>query len=140
MGKEKRKAAAWMVFARGSLVSLWMYLVGIFLAALFLVKGILPETAMFPMVAVLCMLASLCGGLLVGGSSPWGTLPASMLNAAVFSGILILAGIACWHEVPWSGRGGVILACALAGGVLAGVLARPKGRRRKRGKARAAGK
>lgn len=140
MGKEKKRDAAWTVFVQGSLVSLWVYLVGLFLAALLLVKGGLPEDAMFPVVAALCTAASVCGGLVAGGNSPWGTLPASMLNASIFSGILILVGTVCWHEVPWKGRGLVILLCALAGGALAGVLARPKGRRRKRGKSRAAGK
>ena len=140
VGKEKKRSAAWVTFVQGSLVSLWVSLVGIFLSALLLVKGGLPENAMLPVVAALCAVASVCGGFVVGGNSPWGTLSASMLNAVIFSGILILVGTVCWHEVPWKGRGLVILLCALAGGVLAGVLARPKGRKRKRSKSRVAGK
>ena len=140
MGKEKKRNAAWTVFVQGSLVSLWVYLVGLFLTALLLLKGGLPENAMFPAVAALCMAATVCGGLVVGGGSPWGTLPATMLNASIFAGVLILVGTVCWHEVPWKGRGLAILLCALAGGILAGMLARPKGRRRKRGKGRAAAK
>lgn len=133
MGKEKKKPEEWVIFLQGSMASLWLYLTGIFLAALFLVKGVLPEGVMFPVVAGLCVVASLFGGLFVGGKTAWGTLPASVLNAAIFSGILILAGMVCWHGISWRGHGGILLACALAGGVLAGVLVKPKkGRRKKR--------
>lgn len=140
MSKEKKKVVAWVTFVRGSFVSLWMYLVGVFLAALFLVKGIVPENAMFPIVAVLCMIASFGGGMLAGGESPWGAFPAAVLNAVIFSGILILTGVACWREVTWNGHAGVMLICALAGGMVSGALAKPRGKKRKRGRTRATGK
>lgn len=140
MGKEKRKRqAVWVVFLQGSMTALWIYLVGIFLVALFLVKGVLPEGMMLPVTAGLCMVASLVGGLLVSGNTTMGTLSASVLNALVFSGILVLAGMACWHQISWNGNGGILMVCAMAGGVLAGVLARPGRRKKKRGRTRGGG-
>lgn len=137
MGKEKKKSAEWTVFLQGSLVALSMYLVGLFTLALLLVKGVLPENAMVSVVAVLCLVAALGGGVLTAGRSSWGTLPAAVLNAMIFVGILIVAGAACWQGICWTGHSWILLACALSGGVLAGLLGGRKGRKRKRGKMRA---
>ena len=140
MGKEKSKrSAGWIVLLQGSMTALWIYLAGTFLAALFLVKGILTEGMMFPVVAVLCTAASLAGGLLVSGKTTMGGFPASILNSLIFSGILVLAGMACWHRISWNGNGGILMACAMAGGVLSGVLMRPGKRRKKRGRTYRAG-
>ena len=140
MGKEKRKRpAVWVVLLQGSMTALWIYLAGLFLVALFLVKGILPEGVMVPAAAGLCVVASLMGGLLVSGKTTMGTLPASVLNALIFSGILVLAGMACWHQISWNGNGGILMVCAMTGGMLAGVLARPGKRKKKRGRIRGAG-
>ena len=136
MGKDKRKRAEWSVFLRGSMTSLGLYLFGIFVVALFFVKGILPEGAMFPVVAGLCAAASLAGGMSVRGRTSLGRLYETMLNAVIFVSTLILAGMVCWREISWNGHGGILLVCALAGGALAGVSAKSNGRRKKRGKSR----
>ena len=81
--------------------------------------------------AVLCALSVLCGGLLAGPMLP--PLPGAMAVAACFGGVLLAVGAACWQGVTWTGHGGVLLACALGGGLLSGILTGSRrGRRRKR--------
>lgn len=129
MGKgRKQQTAVWMVFLQGLLAALGIYLGGQLLLALLLVKGTLPEGGAFPAVAVLCGLSVACGGLLTVRRSPWGTLPAGLLTAGLFAGVLLVVGLSCWESITWLGRGGILLLCALAGGALAGLL----GGRRKR--------
>lgn len=135
MGKgRKQQTAVWMVFLQGLLAALGIYLGGQLLLALLLVKGTLPERGAFPAVAVLCGLSVACGGLLTVRRSPWGTLPAGLLTAGLFAGVLLVVGLSCWESITWLGRGGILLLCALAGGALAGLLGcrRKRGGRRKR--------
>ena len=125
MAKGRKKPAVWQGFLAGSLLSLGVYLLGLLFLTLLLVKGTLSENGSFPMVAALCVLATLSGGLLTlqraGG----------VLTAVVFLSVLLLAGLGIWEEIAWLGRGGILLLCGLAGGLLAGV-AGPKGRRRRK--------
>ena len=131
MGKGgKPRPAAWKGVLRGVLVALGVYLIGTALLALAIVKGGVPESVMFPVMAVLCVLAVLCGGLLAGPMLP--PLPGAMAVAACFGSVLLAVGAACWQSVTWTGHGGGLLACVLGGGVLSGVLAGSRrGRRRK---------
>ena len=59
-------------------------------------------------------------------------LPAALLVSAAFAGILVLVGLAVWERINWTGQGGVLLLCVLAGGLSAGVLGSRRGRRVKR--------
>lgn len=131
MGKGgKARPAAWQGVLRGVLMALGLYLVGTALLALLIVKGAVPEGLMFPVTAVLCVLSALCGGLLAGPMLP--PLPGAMAVAACFGGVLLAVGAACWQGVTWTGHGGALLACALGGGLLSGILAGScRGRRRK---------
>ena len=132
MGKGgKARPAAWQGVLRGVLMALGLYLVGTALLALLIVKGAVPEGVMFPVTAVLCALSVLCGGLLAGPMLP--PLPGAMAVAACFGGVLLAVGAACWQGVTWTGHGGVLLACALGGGLLSGIVTGSRrGRRRKR--------
>lgn len=131
MGKGgKARPAAWKGVLRGVLAALGLYLIGTALLAFVIVKGGAPESVMFPVTAVLCVLAVLCGGLLAGPMLP--PLPGAVAVAVCFGGVLLAVGAACWQGVTWAGRGGILLACVLGGGVLSGVLAGSRrGRRRK---------
>ena len=81
----------------------------------------------FPAVAALCALSALAGGVLSVRLTGW---PAGgVLSAAAVLAVLALAGLGIWEEV--AGRGGVLLLCGLAGGLLAGGPVRKKRRRRK---------
>lgn len=125
----RKQLAAWQGFLAGSLLALGVYLLGLLFLTLLLVKGALSEGGSFPAVAVLCALSVLAGGLLSVRLTRWRA--GGVLTAAVFLSALILAGLGFWEEVTWLGRGGVLLLCGLAGGVLAG-LAGPKRRRRRK--------
>ncbi len=129
MAKGRKKLAVWQGFLAGGLLSLGVYLLGLMFLALLMVKGTLSEGGSFPMVAALCIVATLAGGLLTvrltlrraGG----------VLTAVMFLSVLLLAGLGFWEEIAWLGQGGVLLLCGLAGGLLAGV-AGPKNRRRRK--------
>lgn len=123
MGKGRRQQTAlWRVFLQGVLLALGIYLLGQFLVALLMVKGALPESGGFPAVAVLCVLAVVCGGMATARRAPWGALPAALLTAGLFAAVLILVGLSSWESIHWLGHGGILLLCALAGGGLAGLL------------------
>ena len=52
-GQRQKPAAPWTVFLRGGAAALGVYLAGLLLLALLLVRGTLPEKSAFPAVAVL---------------------------------------------------------------------------------------
>ena len=128
---KKRRTAAGVVLLQGAAVSVIVYLAGILLLALLVVKGAVPERVAFPAVAVLCRLGALSGGVVTARRTPWGPLPAALLNTALFAAVLLVAGLACWPDGIGS-RGVILLLCALGGGLTAGLLGGRRGRRRKR--------
>lgn len=131
MGKGKKQSPNGLVFLKGVILSLGIYLLGQLLATLLVVKGALAEEGMFPAVAALCVLSSLAGGILCARRPVWGPLPSAMMCAVLFAGILAAVGILCWEEgITWSGHGGILVLCALTGGLLAGLLG--GGRRKKK--------
>lgn len=129
MAKGRKKLAVWQGFLAGGLLTLGVYLLGLLFLTLLLVRGALSEGGSFPMVASLCALASLAGGLVTVRLTLWRA--GGVLTAAVFLFVLLLAGLGCWGEITWLGRGGVLLLCGLAGGLLAGAAGPKKRRRRK---------
>lgn len=128
----KKKAPVWLVYLQGTGLALGTYLTGALVLTLLLVKGVLPESGAFPVLAALCLLAALGGGLATARRTPLGTLPSAMINTGIFVLLLGAVGLACWQGIAWAGQGGVLLLCALVGGVLAGLAAGRRKRRRKR--------
>jgi len=128
MAKGRKQLAVWQGFLAGGLLTLGVYLAGLLFLTLLLVKGAMPEGWSFAAVAVLCALSALAGGLAAVRLTRWRA--GGVLTAAAFLCVLSLAGLGFWDEVAWLGRGGVLLLCGLAGGLLAG-LSGPKKRRRK---------
>ena len=127
MAKGRKKLAVWQGFLAGGLLSLGVYLLGLLAAALLLVNGVLPEGAQFTVVAALCALAALAGGVLTVRLTRWKA--GGVLTALIFLSALLLAGLGFWEEITWLGHGGVLLLCGLAGGALSGA-ACPKTHRR----------
>ena len=134
MGKrQKKELVVWAVFLRGSLLSFGVYLTGVLLLSLLAVKGVVPESAVFPIVAAVCALGTLAGGVMAARGTSWGTVPAALLNTVIFAAVLLAVGMACWPDgISWAGRGGILLICALAGGIVAGLAGGRRARRRKR--------
>lgn len=129
MSKGKKQKPAWQGLLAGSLLTLGVYLAGLLLLTLLLVKGVLSEGGAFPAVAALLALAALAGGVLAVRLTGWPS--GGVLSAAAVLAALALAGLGIWEEAAWLGRGGILILCGLAGGVLAGAAGRKKRRRRK---------
>ena len=133
MEKGKRRILSpWKALAGGIVLSLAVYLEWVLLETFLMVQGILPEKTAFPLLAAVCLAATLVGGLRCAAVSPWGRMTGALLCAVVFAGVLTATGLLCWDSVTWNGRGGILLLCILAGGLLAGVSGGTKGRRVKR--------
>lgn len=130
MGSEKRKEKEWAVFLQSGAMTLWMYLVGIFLLAFLIVNGILPERVSVGGVGVLCLFSSTVGGVIAANRSSLGKLPAAMVNAGVFAGVLSVVGAMGWTELFWGESSIVLLICALGGGVVAGLWSARRRRRK----------
>ena len=128
----KGKRAAWAPLPQGIGLALGAYLLAQPLLALLVVKGVLPEVRAFPAVAAACALATLAGALYCAARCPWGTLVSGLGCGAGVAAVLAVLGLLCWQEVAWTGRGGVVLLCALGAGALGGLLGRKGGRRTKK--------
>lgn len=133
MSKGKKQAPNGLVFLKGLLLSLGTYLLGQLLVTLLVVKGAIGEESVFPAAAIFCFLSALAGGALCARRPMWGRLPSAMLCAALFAAVLAAIGILCWGEgITWTGHGGILILCALTGGLTAGILGGGHKRRKKR--------
>ena len=129
--EKKKQTPEWANALRGILLALGVYLVSQMLMALLLVKGVLPGSRSFLVVAVSCAVSALAGGLW-GSKSAFGRLAGSMLVAGGFAVVLVAVGLLCWDGILWTGHGGILLLCALAGGLVAALTGGRRGRRGKR--------
>lgn len=126
MGGGKKKHPAWVPYLEGLLLTLGIYLAGHLLLALLIVRGTIGEGAAFPVTAALCLLAAAGGGVLAGRRA--GKPASAVGTAALFAAILVCCGLS-GAGAEWDGRDGVVLLCALCGGVAAV----PAAGKRKRG-------
>ena len=108
-------------------MSLGIYVAGVALLALLVVRGAVGEETAFWATAALCGMAAMVGGLLCGRGLPWG----AMVNAlACVAGFVCVMGLVCLSVGEgMEPRGGVLLGCALLGGCGAGLLCGRRGRR-----------
>ena len=135
MGNGKRTPRKpWVVFGRALAVSWGIYLAGHLLLAALLVLGTVGEGVAFAVTAGLCVISSAVGAFLAAGQAGMGRLPGAMLAAALFVCALIAVGALAWQGITWTRHGGILILCALAGGLLAGLLGGRKrgGKRRRR--------
>ncbi len=128
MTKGRKQAAVWQGFAQGGLLALGTYFMGLLVLAFLVVKGLLPESGSFIGIAVWCVISALLGGLL----TVWRTSirGGGLLTGAIFAGVLAVTALCCWNETAWLGQGGVLLLCAVGGGLLSSLF-RPGKRRRR---------
>lgn len=135
MGKRQvKREAVWMQLLRGTVLALVVYLTGAAVLALLLVRGMIPETVVFPVLAMLCFLAAFLDAAFSAGNLPWGSLPSAMLAVLFFAGTLIAVGAACWQGITWTENGGILLLSAAGAGFFAALLSgrRKKGKRRRK--------
>lgn len=127
----KRKMPGWAGFPEGAALSLVLYIVFQCLLALLTIKGVVPEGAAFRFQAGSGAAAACAGGALAIRRTDVGTLLAALGSAAIFAAVLALGGMLACDGVVWSRESLILLAAALAGGALAGVLGGRRGKKRK---------
>ncbi len=125
--KRKKSVPIWVVCLEGLAAALAMYVIGLMILTALVLRGAMPENFVFASIAILCAASSLLGGVISSRRTHLGVLPGAMLSAGTFAAILVLGGT-CWCGVDWTGEGGGLLACALCGGLLAGLIKRRKTR------------
>ncbi len=130
MAKGRKKLAVWKGFLVGGTLSLGVYMLGLLLLTLLLVRGTVPEKGSFPVIAVLCGLSALAGGIATARLTGWRA--GGALTALIFLTALVLLGLGFWEQIAWLGHGGILLLCGLAGGMLASALSGPGKRRRRK--------
>ncbi|MBQ6208134.1 MAG: hypothetical protein IJK52_13745, partial [Oscillospiraceae bacterium] len=72
------------------------------------------------------------GAVSVTRHTPLGSLASSMLTAALFTALLLCVGLLTWTRIAWTGHGGKLLLWALIGGAVAGIVGRPRPKKRPR--------
>lgn len=133
MGKTKKEPTPlWAVLTQGSLLALVVYFLGLLGLSTLLVRGSVGERNSFPLIAGLMLLSAFLGGLATVRRTPWGAVPSGLVTAGVFLAALAIAGLAFWESITFTGHGGILMACGLGGGMLAGLAGRRKPRKGKR--------
>lgn len=132
MGKKKARPV-WLTILEAVGLSLGAYIAIQLLLALLLVNGTLGEGHIVPVLAVVCALSVLGGGIFaVRGAPSLGTLPCGILVAGCFAGVLVLLGLGLYGGLTVKGSGGILLLAALTGGLLAGFFGKRKGKKKAR--------
>ena len=129
--KAKKTGPLWAVPVSGVLLFAAVWLTGALILAGGMALGVVRESGSFPVLAAVTVIAALIGvGYVVRGA---GFVPA-LAAAGGFAVLLAAAGLLIWSEFGWFGHGGLLLLCAIAGGVCAGLFGnggkRKKSRRR----------
>ncbi len=127
----KRKMPGWAGFLEGAALSLGLYIGFQCLLALLTLEGIMPEEMAFRFQAASGVLASYAGGALSIRRTEVGPLWAALGSAAIFAAALALGGVLLCDDLVWSGESFILLAAALAGGLLAAMLGRKRGKKKK---------
>ena len=119
--KTKKTGPLWAVPISGVLLSAAVWLIGTLILTGGMALGVVQESGSFPALAAVTVIAALIGGGYV-------------MRGAGFVPALAAAGLLIWSEFGWFGHGGLLLLCAIAGGVCAGLFGnggkRKKSRRR----------
>ncbi len=128
MGKKRKASPAWRTLLEALGLSLGLYAVGILLLSLLLVRGILGEGQMLPIMTAVCGLAPLAGGIYAVRRAPeLGTFTAGALTALCYAGVLAILGLGIWGKLAIPGAGLWLVLSAIIGGLLGGLMGRRKG-------------
>lgn len=135
MGKRQaKKTVGWSRLWIGVSVSAGIYLSGILLIALFMVNGFLGSEKGSLALGAWAMISAACGSVPVLRIKNVVPLVAGLLQGCAFAVVMLVVSYLCWEGPVWSRTNTALLLCALSGGLIPGVLASGKGKRkRKRG-------
>lgn len=128
----RKSGSLWAVAARGVGLSLVLWACGAGLLAALMTAGVVGEAGAFPVLLALTTVSAFLGALSAIHGTPWGTLVSSMLTAGLFAALLLCMGLLTWSRIAWTGHGGTLLFWALIGGAAAGVIGRPRTKKRPR--------
>ena len=128
----RKSGALWIVIARGVALSLVLWACGAGLLTGVMTAGGVGEAGAFPAQLGVTALAAFVGALSVTRHTPWGSLVSSMLTAGLFTALLLCMGLSMWTRIAWSGHGGKLVLGALLGGAVAGIVGRPRPKKRPR--------
>ncbi|MBQ9492817.1 MAG: hypothetical protein IJR54_03675 [Oscillibacter sp.] len=128
----RKSGALWLVIARGVLLSLVVWTCGAGLLAAVMMSGAVNEANGFPVLLGLTAAAGFAGALSVARHTPWGSLVSAALVAVLFTALLLCVGLLSWKRIAWTGHGGSLLLWAVVGGAAAGLLGRPRAKKRGR--------
>lgn len=120
-------AGTWL----GAAVAAAVLLAGLGIGSLVLLRGMLPESAMRPIVWAVSALACFCGGRVAVRKGNGGPLPRALAVSACVYGAMWLTALTGESD-PQFAAGGIAQTCAVWGG---GLLAGAIGAKRKRKKA-----
>ena len=128
MGKKRKAGPAWRTLLEALGLSLGLYVMGILLLSLLLVRGILGEGQMLLVITAVCGLAALAGGVYAVRRAPeLGAFTAGALTALCYAGVLAVLGLGVWGKLAIPGEGLWPMLSAVVGGLLGGLLGRHKG-------------
>ena len=128
MGKKRKAGPAWRTLLEALGLSLGLYVAGILLLSLLLVRSILGEGQVLPIMTAVCGLAALAGGVYAVRRSPeLGAFTAGALTALCYAGVLAVLGLSIWGKLAIPGEGLWPLLSAIVGGLFGGLLGRRKG-------------
>ena len=128
MGKKRKAGPAWRTLLEALGLSLGLYVAGILLLSLLLVRSILGEGQVLPVLTAVCGLAALAGGVYAVRRAPaLGAFTAGALTALCYAGVLAILGLGIWGKLAIPGEGLCPLLSAIVGGLFGGLLGRRKG-------------
>lgn len=123
MGKRQaKKTVGWSKLGTGAVVSVGVYLLGILLIALLMVKGIVAPEKANVILAAWVMVAAFCGSLPVLKIKAAPPLLACLAQSVVFVVLILTASYLFWEGPVWSRTNVALLLCALVGGLVPGIL------------------
>jgi hypothetical protein len=128
----RKSGASWLVIARGVLLALVLWACGAGLLAALMTAGLIGDAGAFPALCGVTAFAAFVGALGAARQTPWNPLASSALTAALFASLLLCVGLLTWSRVAWTGHGGTLFLWTLVGGAIAGILGRPRPKKRSR--------
>ena len=130
MGKRQaKKTAGWSRLWLGTVVSLGAYLLGVFVIALLMVKGLWASEKAGLILGVWVMLSAACGSMAVLRIKYATPLVRCLLQGCAFLLVMFAASYLCWEGMVWNRANISLILCVLWGSLLPGLFAGRKKRK-----------
>ena len=132
MGKRQaKKGNPWSKLVTGMMISLALYLAGVLVYALLLVKGVLPNGKEGFVLGACLTLSVACGGIFAKKSKGGSPLTVCLLESGFFCILLLTISYIVWDGPSWGTGTVTMLLCVLLGGMLPMLIPNRKGRGKK---------